>query len=804
MDCLYLTLNILLCIYTVGTSTVTENLSASTVDVNSFVNLDDLITVQLNAIKKENKIKSYSCFLSNSQELDTVNSLPLVSYGCSADIEVKVEKDNKFTFNSSLLHRSYIDFYCICTVWLCDSGKVDDCSSDNNCSVIFPFLENNVKLEKFNVVVELPKIICKEENKCDRFEVCEVWNSLETCQNYTEDFSRDRIMETITDDVCWRDNSPKESSEGFIRSPNYPQSYPSGIQCTKTITVSENEVISLNVQDFNLENPGSTTTECNDYVEIFDSENKVGNTTYCGSNSTAINFVSKTNEIKVTFRSNRGLQSRGFEFKWETKPLCTNDSFRCWNGDCINSTLKCNGKKDCSDDSDEIECSKSWTTNSQCGKTSVAPEFNFNTKRIVGGDESVEGSWPWFVLLQIYASGRQFLCGGSIISSRWIVTAGHCKISVKNVDTIIAGLQRLYDINGKNTRKYFPLETHTHESYAGSPYYYDLAVIKTTEEIEFTDFIRPICLATPKMSEIDTVAAYGDEVTCIATGFGRLYYNGPVSNTLQQVRVPLINFEECTSGEYKRYNLRKDVQMCAGDLQRGGVDACQGDSGGPLVCLYKQSTWFQVGVVSFGRGCAWKGNPGVYTRMSGVYDWISSKTGVDSYQKVDLCSDEEATGPFGEFTFAPSSSLSDSSKCKKELNIKDAKTITLTIRVSSYFENHLKSNGKCDFNITILEKNNEVSYNLCASEIQTHVTKCSQVSLSLNTLPTDSNAEFSVIWEAYLDKKQTVIENNIPAAPTDIISTDSGSIEKSSFIVQTQNKTFLSCFIFLLTLTIYF
>jgi len=798
MNCFYLVVYMLSCKYTVGTKLVTEKLSASIINVNSFTNVDDKITVQLNAIQKNDKIISFSCFLSNTRDFDITNNIPLVSYGCSANSQVQVEANSKFNFNSSLLHRSYIDFYCICSAWLCDSGKADDCNSENNCSLIFPFLNNNVKLEKLRVVVELPKIICKEENKCGRFEICEVWNSHETCQNYTEDFSRDRVMKTVTDDVCWRSDTLKQSSEGFIRSPNYPQSYPAEIYCTKTITVSENEVISLNVEDFNLENPESTSAECNDYVEIFDSEKKVGNTTYCGSNGTAINFLSKTNEIKVLFKSNRGLQSKGFEFKWATKPLCTKGTFRCWNGDCINSTLKCNGNKDCLDDSDEIECSKSWTTASQCGKTSVPPEFNFNTKRIVGGEESAQGSWPWQVLLQIYGLTGRFLCGGSIISSRWIVTAGHCKISVRNVDAIIAGLHRLDDINGKNTKKYFPMETHTHEKYAGSPFYYDLAVIKTTEEIEFTSFIRPICLTTPEISEIETVAADGDEITCIVTGFGRLKYNGPVSNTLQQVRVPLINFEKCANGEYKRYGLRKNIQMCAGDLETGGVDACQGDSGGPLVCLYKQSTWFQVGVVSFGRGCAWKANPGVYTRISGVYDWISSKTGVDSYNIVNFCNNEKVVGLFGELIFRFNSSIIDLNDCKKELVFNEAKSITLKIRSSAYFQTFLESKKRCDYSMSILEQNNKFIFSLCDSETQTHISKGNKVSLSLNSLPTDSDAEFSITWEAYLEKKQHQNEK-----PTVSVSTDSPSFEKNNCIVETQSRTSLYFFISIFTLIIF-
>ena len=64
-----------------------------------------------------------------------------------------------------------------------------------------------------------------------------------------------------------------------------------------------------------------------------------------------------------------------------------------------------------------------------------------------------------------------------------------------------------------------------------------------------------------------------------------------------------------------------DTILCAG-LEAGGKDACQGDSGGGLLHQGDQGAWTQEGIVSAGIGCARRGVPGLYTRVSSYLDWI--------------------------------------------------------------------------------------------------------------------------------------------------------------------------------------
>ena len=88
--------------------------------------------------------------------------------------------------------------------------------------------------------------------------------------------------------------------------------------------------------------------------------------------------------------------------------------------------------------------------------------------------------------------------------------------------------------------------------------------------------------------------------------------------------MPYVDDERCADA-YGRagYPFSAREMICAGDLDRGGVDACQGDSGGPLARRDADGRWVQVGVVSWGRGCGRRWFPGVYTQLSRFAEGIA-------------------------------------------------------------------------------------------------------------------------------------------------------------------------------------
>ncbi|KAH0950476.1 hypothetical protein HN011_008370 [Eciton burchellii] len=233
--------------------------------------------------------------------------------------------------------------------------------------------------------------------------------------------------------------------------------------------------------------------------------------------------------------------------------------------------------------------------------------------RIVGGVETLVNQYPWMALL-LYKG--QFYCGGSVINSRYVLTASHCidRFDVNKLTVRI--LEHNWNSTSKtNTQEYKVEKTIKHSGYSNINYNNDIALIKLANPIEFRDSMRPVCLP-------DRGKTFAGEMG-IVTGWGAVKEGGPVSHTLQEVYVPILSNAECRDSKYPSNRITNNM-MCAG-YKDGGKDSCQGDSGGPL--HVEESGIHQiVGVVSWGEGCAQPGYPGVYARVNRFLTWIARNT----------------------------------------------------------------------------------------------------------------------------------------------------------------------------------
>ncbi|XP_071371407.1 transmembrane protease serine 2 [Centroberyx affinis] len=255
----------------------------------------------------------------------------------------------------------------------------------------------------------------------------------------------------------------------------------------------------------------------------------------------------------------------------------------------------------------QLTHSKSCSTNAvslrciACGRSEAAP-----LTRIVGGTAAARGAWPWQVSLQIRG---KHICGGSIISPDWILSAAHCfdKQSNFNIWMVYSGSVSLSSMFGKPVRRII-----VHEKYDTETNDNDIALLRLNTPLTFSRTVKPVCL--PNVG----VDLYPGRQAWI-TGWGTLYSQGSSPDNLMQAQVTIYSRDTCNRKEVLDGEVT-DSMICAGKLQ-GGVDTCQGDSGGPLVAKVGE-LWWLAGDTSWGIGCAAKNKPGVYGNVTYLLDWV--------------------------------------------------------------------------------------------------------------------------------------------------------------------------------------
>ncbi|KAG5669858.1 hypothetical protein PVAND_000149 [Polypedilum vanderplanki] len=267
-----------------------------------------------------------------------------------------------------------------------------------------------------------------------------------------------------------------------------------------------------------------------------------------------------------------------------------------------------------------IECAT--RNDCACGEANVD-----SRNRIVNGVVVTENKYPWMAIM-LSSLGNQ-ICGGSIISDRTILTAGHCLYYSQNQlqSEWMVGQNKVSDSKLKKATQnlYKTQKYEFHPSFRASPLFddYDLCIVTVERPINFNSEIKPICL--PYVGENQNY--YNRKVT--VAGWGKLsdQKGASTSNELMETDVFLKTPETCKAmTELAGYNDRSMV--CAYDYQ---TDACLGDSGGPLFAFSpvpsSSNRYSIIGVVSFGEGCA-TDFPGIYAKVDEpeTLNWIRKAT----------------------------------------------------------------------------------------------------------------------------------------------------------------------------------
>ncbi|RYJ26950.1 putative trypsinogen precursor [Streptomyces sp. L-9-10] len=217
---------------------------------------------------------------------------------------------------------------------------------------------------------------------------------------------------------------------------------------------------------------------------------------------------------------------------------------------------------------------------------------------VVGGTRAAQGEFPFMVRLSMG-------CGGALYSPTVVLTAAHC-VSGSGNNTSITATAGVVDLQSSSAIKVKSTKVLQAPGYNGAGK--DWALIKLA---------APINLPTLKIA---TTTQYNTGNFTVA-GWGAATEGGAQQRYLLKATVPFVSDASCNSsygGE-----IITGEEICAGFAQ-GGTDTCQGDSGGPMFRKDSAGAFIQVGIVSWGNGCARPNYPGVYTEVSTFASQIAS------------------------------------------------------------------------------------------------------------------------------------------------------------------------------------
>lgn len=247
-------------------------------------------------------------------------------------------------------------------------------------------------------------------------------------------------------------------------------------------------------------------------------------------------------------------------------------------------------------------------------------DVDTRSEDIVGGQAAQPGEFPWQIALQRkYGQTFYHSCGGSILNTRWVVTAAHCVkgVTVKSMRVVAGDHNRVVSEGVEQTSAVS--RAVIHPGYNSSTFENDIALLELSSPLILSAARRTaaVALFTPahRAAGLDAPGTLA-----LISGWGDTTEGGSLPDVLQFAEVPVVS-DAAARAVYGDSAIVES--MLPAGYDQGGVDTCQGDSGGPLV-IEGPSGPLLAGLTSWGTGCARPGTPGIYTEVSYFNDFILS------------------------------------------------------------------------------------------------------------------------------------------------------------------------------------
>ncbi|XP_059476708.1 brachyurin-like [Neocloeon triangulifer] len=234
---------------------------------------------------------------------------------------------------------------------------------------------------------------------------------------------------------------------------------------------------------------------------------------------------------------------------------------------------------------------------------------------IIGGTNATQGTIPYQALIYM---DNSYICGGSLLTTSWILTAAHCVSGHVNFTVCLGTWDRNNAGAEAGSKCYVSLSSIAHESFNPTTLKNDIGLVKLPSAAVLSTKIALTRL--PRRS--DATKLY-DGVLATASGWGRTSNStSSASRFLLTVKMTVITNTECNN----TFTITASNVCTSG---AGTKSVCNGDSGGPLTVVDTDGLPTQIGLVSFGSSVSCMiGYPQAYTRLTSYLDWLVTKTGV--------------------------------------------------------------------------------------------------------------------------------------------------------------------------------
>ena len=289
--------------------------------------------------------------------------------------------------------------------------------------------------------------------------------------------------------------------------------------------------------------------------------------------------------------------------------------------------------------------------------------------RIYGGSDVAPGKWPFYVHLTIEEPDNDatyFVCGGSIISENWILTASHCTVG-EPVSGITVDAGFVSSKLSSYTQRVKVQEKYEHPQYNDTEIIHDIALLQLQESLKFDDQVKPILLPTGK----DDLVAVGSK--CDIIGFGDTDFDEPEDKVQQEAVTYVVSKEECLNS----FADVEDSQLCANE-PNAPIGICLGDSGGPMAC-YDASREQHVlrGISSFGaEECGLTDVADVFARVSWYKDWIKEISSLDFKDEGTKNPDNSSKSTEAPTTASKTADKENSNKSSEATSTHSKKSVT--------------------------------------------------------------------------------------------------------------------------------